>query len=269
LLLAAFSGAATTALAQEPAETAPPSREGETAAPPAPADAVAPGPAATEPATASGAEAAQPQAAAVEAEDATPQSLPGSCPLPASRGIDDALARSDAGDAAGDLDLAACYRELGQPYPEQVALARALERGLPEAEAEAVRARLEDLGAAPPPSGPLAAAPDAGVPEARRRARAASAEGGWSPVLPYALAGLAVGGLLAGTATGLVALHEEAEAERDIAGGGDGTTLGIAAAVCAGAGIAAGVAALVLWPDEETGPTAGPGDMGLGWQVRF
>ena len=48
---------------------------------------------------------------------------PGTCTLPAAHAIDAAMARSDAGDAEADLDLAACWRLLEQPYPERVALA--------------------------------------------------------------------------------------------------------------------------------------------------
>jgi hypothetical protein len=199
----------------------------------------------------------------------TPTANPGGvCPLPAAQAIEAALRRSDAGEAGADLDLAACWRVLEQPYPERVALARALARGLPAEQEEGARARLEALGG-PPPVEATAAVPDEGVagepPDGGPRGSTAEGDG----TAAYVLAGLSIAGLVAGTAIGLGALYEDSRAEREVVDDGLAVELGIAAGVCAGVGIAAGIAALVLWPEEETGPTAGPGEVGLGWEVRF
>jgi hypothetical protein len=233
---------------------------------------------------------------------ATPD-LPGRCTLPASRAIDLALARSDEGDVQADLDLAACWRLLAQPYPERVALARALGRGLPDEQAAAAQARLDALGGPPamtaappadPPAGPAAngsvsgtgnreletedlplqpAPPSTGSSGPGTENQELKTENQplppASPALAYALGGFALAGLLGGTALGLVALYEGSREEAEVVAGSLDEDLGLAAAVCAGVGIAAGVAALLLWPDAETGPTAGPGDVGLAWEVRF
>lgn len=197
---------------------------------------------------------------------APPTQLPGACPAPVTRTIEDRLARSDEGDAAADLDLAACWRLLGQPYPESVALARALSRGLDEPAADAVRVRLETLGGAPVPGGD-------GTEPADDLASVDFAHGGEadddSALTAYVLAGVAGAGLLAGTAFGLAALHESTRAERELAGDSLELEYGIAAGVCLGVGLAAGIAALVLWPEATTGPAPGPGDVGLGWEVRW
>jgi hypothetical protein len=83
------------------------------------------------------------------------------------------------------------------------------------------------------------------------------------------LGGVSVAGLLAATALGLSALYEHSRSEAETVDSDRDEDLGIAAGACAALGVAAGVAALILWPDGETGPTAGPGDVGLGWEVRF
>ena len=76
-------------------------------------------------------------------------------------------------------------------------------------------------------------------------------------------------GLLAGTVTGLAALQEHARGEHEVLPDTFEEELGIAAGVSAGVGVLAGILSLALWPQEETGPTAGPGEVGLGWEVRF
>ena len=83
------------------------------------------------------------------------------------------------------------------------------------------------------------------------------------PLWAYTLTGIAAAALVGGTAAGFVALDSEAD-------GGDALTPGIAAAVCAGVGLAAGIAAILLWPDsDEIRPTAGPGDVGIGLAFTF
>jgi hypothetical protein len=195
-----------------------------------------------------------------------PADLPGHCPAPAAQTIEDRLARSDAGDAVADLDLAACWRLLGQSYPETVALDRALTRGLDEPAAAAARRRLADLGGPPvlePPAqdGAGSDRPEPDAPAADQDDDAALAA--------YVLAGLAGAGLLTGTAFGLATLHESSRAERELAGDTQELEYGIATGVCLGVGLAAGIAAIVLWPEATTGPAPGPGDVGLGWEVRW
>lgn len=196
--------------------------------------------------------------------DVVPEGLPGECPAPAARTIEDRLARSDEGDAAADLDLAACWRLLEQPYPEAVALARALSRGLDEAAAGAARERLDALGGAPVPDDDGAAGGDPAPASA-----ALDAADDDSGLPAYILAGIAGAGLIAGTAFGLATLHESSRAERELAGDTLELEYGIATAVCLGVGLAAGIAAIVLWPEATTGPAPGPGDVGLGWEVRW
>ena len=194
---------------------------------------------------------------------------PGACPAPAARTIEDRLVRSDEGDAAADLDLAACWRLLGQPYPESVALARALSRGLDEPAADAVRVRLEALGGAPEPFVENDAEDRAGHPATTNVAAGDDGPDDDTALAAYVLAGVAGAGLLTGTAFGLAALHESTRSERELAGDTLELEYGIAAGVCLGVGLAAGIAALVLWPDATTGPAPGPGDVGLGWEVRW
>ena len=212
----------------------------------------------------------QAQAASGRPSAAAP---PGTCTLPAAHAIDAALARSDAGDANADLDLAACWRLLAQPYPERVALARALERGLADDVVPSVRGRLDELGGPPPvvgtevPSAPGTEDPQAGAENASLPS--ASSDPQSSSVPAYVLGGVSLAGLLGGTAMGLAALYEHSRSEAEVVETTWDEELGIAAGACAAVGIAAGIAALVLWPGGETGPTAGPGDVGLGWEVRF
>jgi len=190
--------------------------------------------------------------------------------MPAADSLRRAMERSDAGEAAADLDLAACWRALGQPVPESVALARALERGLPEADAASARARLDALGGPPAPVPPPEAPATDRPPEAAAAASADAPEASESEALAaYLLAGASIAGLIAGTATGLAALHEHAQGEHDLSADTLELELTVSAGVCLGVGLAAGIAALLLWPDGEAGPTAGPGDVGLGWEVRF
>jgi len=199
-----------------------------------------------------------------------PDDLPGDCPAPAARTIEDRSARSAAGDAAADLDLAACWRLLGHPYPESVALARALARGLDPTAAGAVRIRLDALGGPPAPA-ETGATDDAGE-DAERLAAAGGAAPDDAPDTALAaalLAGAAGAGLIAGTAFGLAALHESSRAERELAGDTRELEYGVAAAVCLGLGLATGIAAIVLWPDARTGPAPGPGEVGMGWEVRW
>lgn len=214
-------------------------------------------------------------AAAAPAESArrpppVPDDLPGDCPAPAARTIEDRLARSDEGDAAADLDLAACWRLLGHPYPESVALARALARGLDPPAEVAARTRLDALGG--PPASP-ATDTTAGARDDANLVRAAGEpppdDTDDTALAAYGLAGAAGAGLIAGTAFGLAALHESSRAERELAGDTRELEYGVAAAVCLGLGLAAGVAAIVLWPDATTGPAPGPGDVGMGWEVRW
>ncbi|MBI5502209.1 MAG: hypothetical protein HY907_18340 [Deltaproteobacteria bacterium] len=218
--------------------------------------------------------AAESSTAADEAGSPPSPVPPGQCTLPASHAIEVALARSDAGDVAADLELAACWRLLEQSYPERVALARALARGLPDEVVAAVRARLDELGGPPPVSPPQEPATnDSSVQPTLSDQPTPSDQPTLSdqpaPIVPYALGGLSLAGLLGGTALGLAALYEHSRAAAEVVDTSLDEDLGIAAGVCAGVGIAAGVAALILWPDGETGPTAGPGDVGLGWEVRF
>lgn len=182
---------------------------------------------------------------------------PGTCPADGADGLRAALARSDAGEGpAADLDLAACYRALLQEVPEAAALGRALDAGLPENHAGLVRARLDAIGW--PPAGETEDGPGATVAEASAPSPAA----GVDPLWAYILGGTAVATLVGATAAGFVALDADAD-------GGDALPPGIAAAVCAGIGVAAGIAAVVLWPDEEVAPTSGPGEVGVGVLVRF
>ncbi|MDI7267942.1 MAG: hypothetical protein QME96_08100 [Myxococcota bacterium] len=198
------------------------------------------------------------------AASADEPSIPGSCPGADAGAMRAALARSDAGEGpVADLDLAACYRALGQPFPESVALARALRSGLlPDADAAAARARLDEIGHPPDSDRWIAAAPTGRDAAPTRPAAEAGAEGDSDAVWAYVLAGLAGAGLLAGTVSGFVALDHEASGE-------DAVPAGVAGAVLAAIGIAAGVAAVVLWPDGEVAPGPGPGDVGLGLAVRF
>ncbi|MBI5490668.1 MAG: hypothetical protein HY905_25260 [Deltaproteobacteria bacterium] len=203
------------------------------------------------------------------AEGPPTPSPPGQCTLPASQAIAVALANSDAGDAAADLDLAACWRLLEQPYPERVALARALARGLPDDVATPVRARLDELGGPPPLSPPQEPTTnDSSIPPTRPD-QPTSSDQPTSNLLAYALGGLSLAGLLGGTAMGLAALYEHSRSAAEVVDTSLDEELGIAAGVCAAVGVAAGIAALLLWPDGETGPVAGPGAGGLGWEVRF
>ena len=191
-------------------------------------------------------------------------SIPGACPGGDAAALDAALARSDAGEGpAADLDVAACYRAMAQDFPEAVALQRALAAGLPEADAAAVNARLDAIGRPQAsarftaPEGPVAAAGDADA-----AAVMPSAEDDVSPIVPYALAGVAAAALVAGTATAFVALDQDSSGE-------DATTMGVVAGICGAVAIATGIAAAVLWPDEEVVPTGGPGDVGVGLMIRF
>jgi hypothetical protein len=189
---------------------------------------------------------------------------PGSCPVPAADTIRRALERSAAGDATADLDLAACWRLLEQPYPEAVALARALDRGLSEDDAAAALERLEELGG-PPASVPPSSASRLPTPDVSPTSPLPAPD----PLPSYVLAGVAVAGLLAGTVTGLAALQEHTRGEHGLLPDTLEEELGIAAGVSAGIGLLAGILSLALWPSDETGPTAGPGEVGLGWEVRF
>lgn len=205
-----------------------------------------------------------------------PPNPPGECPAPAARTIEDRLARSDRGDPSADLDLAACWRLLGHPYPESVALARALARGLDEPAAGAVRARLDALGGPPAATVEPAAADAENAQDDRTTADLGTADLppdddalDGSATAAYVLAGTAAAGLIAGTAFGLAALHESSRGERELADDTLELEYGIATAVCLGLGIGAGIAAVVLWPDAATGPAPGPGEVGMGWEVRW
>lgn len=213
---------------------------------------------------------AAPPPAAARPPPPVPEDLPGDCPAPAARTIEDRSARSDAGDAGADLDLAACWRLLGHPYPESVALARALARGLDPAAAAAARARLELLGGPPAPAGRerIDVAPD-GADRPSAAGRPAVPDAPRTGIAAVLLAGVAGAGGIAGTAFGLAALHESSRAERELAADTRETEYGVAAAVCLGLGLAAGIAAIVLWPDATTGPVPGPGEVGMGWEVRW
>jgi hypothetical protein len=188
----------------------------------------------------------------------------GACPGEGADGVQAALERTDAGEgAAAELDLAACYRKLEQEVPEAAALGRALSAGLAEADASAVRARLDEIGWPPPPHEEegLAAMVDADESEPADDATPPSELP--DPLWAYTLTGIAAAALVGGTAAGFVALDSEAD-------GGDALTPGIAAAVCAGVGIATGIAAILLWPDaDEIRPTTGPGDVGIGLAFTF
>ena len=188
----------------------------------------------------------------------------GVCPGGGAEGVQAALERTDAGEgAAAELDLAACYRALEQEVPEAAALGRALSAGLAEADATAVRARLDEIGWPPPPREEegLAAMVAAEESEAADDATPPSEQP--DPLWAYTLTGIAAAALVGGTAAGFVALDRDAD-------GGDALTPGIAAAVCAGVGLAAGIAAILLWPDaDEIRPTAGPGDVGIGIAFTF
>ncbi len=195
------------------------------------------------------------------AASADEPSITGSCPGADAEAMRAALARSDAGEGpVADLDLAACYRALGQPFPESVALARALRSGLlPDAGAAAARARLDEIGHPPDSDRWIAAAP---TERDAAPTRTPDAEGDSDAVWAYVLAGVAGAGLLAGTVSGFVALDQEASGE-------DAVPAGVTGAALAAIGIAAGVAAVVLWPNGEVTPGPGPGDVGLGLTVRF
>lgn len=188
----------------------------------------------------------------------------GVCPGDGEAGLQAALAHADAGEGvAAELDLAACYRALGQETSESAALGRALDAGLPDADAALVRARLDDIGWPAPPRQDqgMAAMVEAQVAGATPTAEATTA--GPDPLWAYTLTGIAGAALVAATATGFVALDADSE-------GGDALTPGIAAAACAVVGVAAGIAAVVLWPqDSEVRPTGGPGDVGVGILVAF
>ncbi|MBI5500970.1 MAG: hypothetical protein HY907_12060 [Deltaproteobacteria bacterium] len=188
---------------------------------------------------------------------------PGSCPGEGAEGVLAALERTDAGEgAAAELDLAACYRTLEQQVPEAAALGRALDAGLTDAVATAVRARLDEIGWPPPPRqeeglAAMVAAEESGAPDDEAPSEQPD------PLWAYTLTGIAAAALVGGTAAGFVALDADAD-------GSDALTPGIAAAVCAGVGIAAGIAALFLWPDsDEVRPTPGPGDVGIGLAITF
>jgi hypothetical protein len=201
----------------------------------------------------------------MQAGAAAAETPPGTCPAEGTGGVELAVARSDAGDggAAAELDLAACYRVLEQQVPESAALGRALDLGLADADATLVRARLDEIGWPPPPvveDGPAArVAATLGNP-AESPDEAMSSDAG--AVAAYTLTGISAASLVAATAVGFVALDEESS-------GGDSLTPGVAAAVCAGVGIAAGIAAILLWPDGEVAPAPAPGDVGVGVAVRF
>jgi len=191
------------------------------------------------------------------ADEAPP---PGTCPGGDAVALREALGRLDAGGGpAADLDVAACYRALGQDFPEAVALLRALDGGLPEADEALVNARLDVIGR------PQATERFSAPPETLAGANAAATEPPGdepSPVWAYTLAGLSAAALAAATATAFVALDQDSSGE-------DATTMGIVGGVCGAVGIAAGIAAAILWPDEEVAPTAGPGDVGVGVAIRF
>ena len=189
---------------------------------------------------------------------------PGSCPASGVEGLDAALARADeANDAASHLDVAACYRMLEQDIPESAALGRALEAGLSDERAAVVRARLDAIGWPPPPRedrGPAADVVPSWSEETDRPPVDDTPD--LAAVWAYTLAGVAAAALVGATAAGFVALDAESS-------GGDVRTPGIAAAVCGGVALAAGITALVLWPDGNVVPTAGPGDVGLALMVVF
>ena len=190
----------------------------------------------------------------------------GTCPGEGADGVQAALERTDAGaGAAAELDLAACYRALEQEVPEAAALGRALAAGIDEADATVVRARLDEIGWPPPPReeeglAAVVAAEESGADEEEA---GGPPEEGPDPLWAYTLTGIAAAALVGGTAAGFVALDAEAD-------GGDALTPGIAAAACVGVGLAAGIAAILLWPDsDEIRPTAGPGDVGIGLALTF
>jgi len=201
-----------------------------------------------------------------------PAEAVGNCPIPAADSIRRALERSAAGDAAADLDLAACWRLLEQPYPEAIALARALDRGLSEDDAAAALERLEELGGPPasvPPSSDSRLPRPELVEGPTSDSSPTAAPPASDPLPSYVLAGVAAAGLLAATVTGLAALQEHTRGEHELLPDTLEEELGIAAGVSAGVGLLAGILSLALWPNDETGPTAGPGEVGLGWEVRF
>jgi hypothetical protein len=188
---------------------------------------------------------------------------PGACTTPAAPALRAALARAEAGEPRADLDAAACYRAMGQGFPESAALARTLAADLDADEEALVRGRLEALGYLSDEEIARESAAAAAVVAAAPAAPAAD------PLWAYAAAGVSVAGLIAGTALGIVSLDRRAAAEADVTVEDDGTDLGIGALVCLGLGVGAGVAALLLWPDGEVAATSGPGDVGLGLEVRF
>jgi len=188
---------------------------------------------------------------------------PGLCPAGGVAGLQQALERSDAGvDPTAELDLAACYRALAQEVPEAAALGRAIDEGLPEADAGLVRARLDEIGWPPPPVEDDGLAAQAAA-ESGDSDEGLGTSDGVDPLWAYTLTGVSAASLVAATAVGFIALDADADS-------GDALTPGIAAAVCAGVGIATGIAAILLWPDDdEVAPAPGPGDVGLGLVVRF
>lgn len=208
---------------------------------------------------------------AVQSPPLVPEELPGDCPAPAARTVADRLARSDGGDVSADLDLAACWRLFGHTYPESVALARALERGLPEPAASAVRARLSALGGWPVATGGRATgeAEDAGPGAGLADLPDSDAAHDYSTPAASVLAGVAAAGLIAGTALGLATLHEMSRSEREPGKETLELEYGVASGVCLGVGIVAGIAAVLLWPDGGVGPAMGPGDVGIALEVRW
>jgi len=201
---------------------------------------------------------------------AAAQDLPsGACPAEGSAGLRAALERSDSGaGAAAELDLAACYRGLEQEVAEAAALGRALESGdLAAADEALVRARLDAIGWPPPAHAEegLAAAVEADLvgEDDEEGEEAEPSDDDSEALAAYVLTGVAAAALVSATAVGFVALDADAD-------GNDALIPGVAAAACAGVGIAAGIAAALLWPDEdEVRPTAGPGDVGVGVVVTF
>ena len=174
---------------------------------------------------------------------------PGSCPGEGAEGVQAALERSDAGEGpAAELDLAACYRALEQEVSEAAALGRALDAGLADADANAVRARLDEIGWPPAPREEEGLAAMAVAEESGTDGDEAPSDQP-DPLWAYTLTGIAAAALIGGTAAGFVALDADAD-------GGDALTPGIAA--------------LILWPDsDEVRPTSGPGDVGIGLAVTF
>jgi hypothetical protein len=196
---------------------------------------------------------------------AAAETLPGTCPAEGAEGVELAVARSDAGDggATVELDLAACYRALEQQVPESAALGRALDLGLADADATLVRARLDEIGWPPPPvveDGPAARVAATLQNPAEGPDETVASDTG--AVAAYTLTGISAASLVAATVVGFIALDEESS-------GGDSLTPGVASAVCAGVGIAVGIAAILLWPDSEVAPAPAPGDVGIGVAVRF